>query len=204
MPSPIDESRYEGHDLLRRFCTALGTAASTAACIRLVADNADFVQVCRHLAAPPSTAYERRFRAMCRQWGIDAAAIERRAVSISSALRFDAETAAPPTCYAVLGVPATADDRSIKRAFREKAKLLHPDRQPGGDEAFIELQAAYHRLSDPHRRRRYDRTLGHPARADAPPERIPPVRNWPQICRQLARIGVVLAVLTAVALLIDQ
>jgi hypothetical protein len=30
------------------------------------------------------------------------------------------------------------------------------------------------------------------------------MRNWPKIIRQLARIGVVLAVLTAVALLIDQ
>ena len=204
MPSPIDDFRYEGHDLLRRFCTALSTAASTPACIRLVADDADFVRVCRHLADPPNTRYERRFRAMCRQWGIDAATIKHRARRISSALRFDAEMAAPPTCYTILGVPATADDRSIKRAFREKAKLMHPDRQPGGDEAFIALQAAYHQLSDAHRRQQYDRTLGHPARAGAPSESPPPMRNWPKIIRQLARIGVVLAVLTAVALLIDQ
>jgi hypothetical protein len=141
---------------------------------------------------------------MCRQWGIDAATIKRRAVRISSALRLDAEMAAPPNFYTILGVPAAADGQSIKRAFREKAKLMHPDRQPGSDEAFIELQAAYHQLSDALRRRQYDRTLGNPARADEPSERTPPLRNWPKICRQLARIGVVLAVLTAAALLIDQ
>ena len=204
MPSPIDDSGHEGHDLLRRFCTALSTAASTPVCIRLVADDADFVRVCRHLTDPPNTRYERRFRAMCRQWGIDAATIKRRARRISSALRLDAEMAAPPNFYTILGVPATADDQSIKRAFREKAKLMHPDRQPGSDAAFIELQAAYHQLSDALRRQQYDRTLGHPARAGAPSESPPPMRNWPKIIRQLARIGVVLAVLTAVALLIDQ
>lgn len=204
MPSPIDDSGHEGHDLLRRFCAALSTASSTPASIRLVADNAAFVRLCRRLADPPNTTYERRFRAMCRQWGIDAATIKRRAMRISSALRLDAEMAAAPNFYTILGVPAAADGQSIKRAFREKAKLMHPDRQPGSDEAFIELQAAYHQLSDALRRQQYDRTLGNPARADEPSESTPPLRNWPKICRQLARIGVVLAVLTAVALFIDQ
>jgi len=37
--------------------------------------------------------------------------------------------------YEVLGVPPTADEREIKRAYREKSKTTHPD-QGGSDEAF--------------------------------------------------------------------
>lgn len=65
--------------------------------------------------------------------------------------------------YAVLGVPKTASQDEIKRAFRKLAHQHHPDKQ-GGDEArFKELNEAYAVLGDADKRRRYDE-FGHTAR----------------------------------------
>ena len=65
--------------------------------------------------------------------------------------------------YEVLGVPRHADERQIKRAFRTKARELHPDvnrHDPDAEEKFKELAEAHEILSDPERRSIYDR-YGH-------------------------------------------
>lgn len=60
--------------------------------------------------------------------------------------------------YETLGVNRTATLEEIKKAFKDKAKKLHPDK-PGGDKAkFQEIQRAYEVLSDAGRRDRYDKT----------------------------------------------
>lgn len=57
--------------------------------------------------------------------------------------------------YDLLGVPKTASQDEIKRAFRKKAHEHHPDK--GGDEAtFKKLNEAYQTLSDPGKRQQYD------------------------------------------------
>jgi molecular chaperone DnaJ len=61
-------------------------------------------------------------------------------------------------CYDVLGVDRNATDDEIKRAYRELARRYHPDgnADPGAEERFKEISAAYEMLRDPERRRRYD------------------------------------------------
>jgi molecular chaperone DnaJ len=62
--------------------------------------------------------------------------------------------------YSVLGLARTATESEIKAAFREKARKLHPDvnrDDPTAEERFKEVNEAYEVLSDPEKRRMYDR-----------------------------------------------
>jgi len=64
--------------------------------------------------------------------------------------------------YQVLGVSSTASDKEITKAYRKLAKLYHPDANPGSEDRFKEISAAYDVLGDAGRRKEYDevRRLG--------------------------------------------
>jgi len=68
--------------------------------------------------------------------------------------------AATDDYYALLGVPKTADAATLKKAYRTQAKKWHPDvnKAPGAEARFKEVAHAWEVLSDPRRRRDYDRT----------------------------------------------
>ena len=53
---------------------------------------------------------------------------------------------APEEARLVLGVAADADETEIKRAYRERAKEVHPDQAGGDEEAFKRATEAYERL----------------------------------------------------------
>ncbi|GGD64949.1 molecular chaperone DnaJ [Croceicoccus mobilis] len=67
--------------------------------------------------------------------------------------------------YELLEVERTADDKTIKSAYRKLAMRFHPDRNPGDAEAEAQFKAisrAYDCLKDPQKRAAYDR-YGHAA-----------------------------------------
>lgn len=62
--------------------------------------------------------------------------------------------------YDVIGVARTAGADDIKKAFRKKAKALHPDanpKDPKAQDRFAELNNAYELLSDEAKRKSFDR-----------------------------------------------
>jgi curved DNA-binding protein len=61
--------------------------------------------------------------------------------------------------YETLGIPKTASQEDVKRAFRKLAVKYHPDKNPGNkqaEERFKECNEAYAVLSDPEKRKQYD------------------------------------------------
>src|SRR6476620_9833613 len=61
--------------------------------------------------------------------------------------------------YAVLGVPEGASAKEIKKAYKDLARKLHPDQNPGdaaAEERFKEVSAAYDVLGDDEKHKAYD------------------------------------------------
>ncbi|TVQ25279.1 MAG: hypothetical protein EA383_09125 [Spirochaetaceae bacterium] len=70
--------------------------------------------------------------------------------------------ATAPTYYEILGVQTECSQDDLKKAFRKRAKELHPDLAGGNEQSAASrmrtLLRAYETLADPERRAVYDRT----------------------------------------------
>ena len=64
--------------------------------------------------------------------------------------------------YDILGIPRNADDKEIKKAYRNLARKYHPDvcKDKGAEEKFKGINEAYSVLSDEQKRAQYD-NMGH-------------------------------------------
>jgi curved DNA-binding protein CbpA len=91
------------------------------------------------------------------------AATARRAIDLAcSAISRLRPRAAARTLYEVLGLPPGADEAQIKAAYRELARRLHPDVNPGdaaSAERLAEINHAYEILSHQRARSAYDHAL---------------------------------------------
>ncbi|MHB8163719.1 MAG: molecular chaperone DnaJ [Methanoregula sp.] len=64
--------------------------------------------------------------------------------------------------YDILGIPRNADDKEVKKAYRNLARKYHPDvcKEPGAEEKFKQINEAYSVLSDEQKKSQYD-NMGH-------------------------------------------
>ncbi|PZS13218.1 MAG: molecular chaperone DnaJ [Solirubrobacterales bacterium] len=68
-----------------------------------------------------------------------------------------------PDYYKVLGVGKNASEEEIKKSYRKLARKYHPDRNAGdkqAEERFKQISQAHDVLSDPDKRKAYDRGTG--------------------------------------------
>jgi curved DNA-binding protein len=93
--------------------------------------------------------------------------------------------------YEVLGVSRTASQKEIQGAFRKLARKLHPDVNPGDKDAerrFKEVSEAHDVLSDPEKRKMYDR-FGPDWQAASAAGMDPNQAGWPFGARQRGGAG---------------
>lgn len=66
-------------------------------------------------------------------------------------------------CYRLLGVAFDANEKTIRKAYRDRSKELHPDVNPSPDAAqqFAKLTAAMNTLIDPVERLKHDDRFGY-------------------------------------------
>ena len=81
--------------------------------------------------------------------------------------------------YQTLGVPKTADQATIRKAYRKLAKSLHPDVNdaPNAEKRFKAVNAAYDTLGDEQKRAWFDEFGEASLRSDFNPERARAMRS---------------------------
>jgi molecular chaperone DnaJ len=116
------------------------------------------------------------------------------------------------THYDVLGVAPDADATALRTAYRERARMHHPDRASADSAAeMAAINEAYRVLADPGRRAAYDRSLsidvatpersagpwtaGRPGETVAP---LPPARMPWKLMAGMAVLGVLVVLVGAV------
>lgn len=75
-----------------------------------------------------------------------------------------------PSYYELLGLSPQCSADDVRRAYRQVAVSMHPDRhpdKPGAEDAFKRINEAYAVLRDPQRRRAYDRAWQKGGRSEA-------------------------------------
>jgi len=84
--------------------------------------------------------------------------------------------------YAILGIAPNATPEEVRIAFRNMARVYHPDRNPAPDaeERFKDINDAYERLADPQKRQTYDELLNVPANPGVPATPPPPAAETPR------------------------
>ncbi|MCC6873270.1 MAG: J domain-containing protein [Sandaracinaceae bacterium] len=90
--------------------------------------------------------------------------------------------------YAVLGVPKSATEDDIRKAYRKLARKHHPDVNPGDAKAearFKRISAAYEVLSKPEKRALYDELGPDAAKIGFDPEKAEEYRAWKRQAEQM-------------------
>lgn len=173
--------------LLSDFIRQVGECSDTPSLIMLIAADANYLRLCRSIVAPgiePDAQFVDALVSFCRDCGMNLNRLKVKLTPAARALGIVQSADAAVDYYRLLNVRSKADTLEIKKAFRRKAGMVHPDANTnlnGGTRQFVELNDAYRTLRDPVLRHHYDINRQHLSRWRERPTRSFPADERPII-----------------------
>ena len=160
----MDKKILKDKKLLTRFIRQLCPLPDTPSLIQFVAGDEDYLGICAAIVddASNDTPIVQRLTEVCLRHGLDFRLLKEKLTPVGQALGLALPSGKQHDYYELLGVALDADAHDIKKAFRQKARGVHPDTSSQGTKSsqeFIQLKAAYQILSDPILRQQYDENL---------------------------------------------
>jgi curved DNA-binding protein CbpA len=160
----VDKNILKDKNLLTRFIRQLCSLPDTPSLIQFMAGNEDYLVICAAIVGDASldTQFVQRLTEICLRHGFDFRLLKEKLTPVGQALGLALPSGKQIDYYELLGVALDADADDIKKAFRRKARGVHPDTSSQGtkgSQEFIQLKAAYQILSDPILRQQYDENL---------------------------------------------
>jgi hypothetical protein len=109
----------------------------------------------------------------------------------------------PEDPYTVLGVPDGASDDEMRRAYRDRARRLHPDVNGGDADAMRRLNDAWSILGDPARRAAFDARRPRTFRPDdaTGADRPPPEPDHARVGAEVTLLRVLVVVMVVLVVL---
>jgi curved DNA-binding protein CbpA len=199
MPTETRKKILQDTHLLTQFVHTVSKAPDTPWLIQWIAQDASRMVLCQaatNNGETESIEFEHQLGAVCRSCGIQ---VQRLVDMLNPVARSLGLITAQDQCnfYDILDVDSTAVADEIHRAFRRKARKLHPDANPDNSantDPFIELQHAYEALKDPNLRQHYDASCRNlESWNESKINEAPGIRSpWKKIVFQLALLMVFL------------
>jgi curved DNA-binding protein CbpA len=152
--------------LLTRFIRQICALPDTPSLIQFIAGDEDYLVICSAIIddANTDTQFAQLLTEICLKHGLDFRVLKEKLTPVSHAIGLALPSGKQIDYYELLGVSLDTGAHDIKKAFRQKARGVHPDTSSQGTKSsqeFIQLKAAYQILSDPVLRQQYDQNL-HP------------------------------------------
>jgi curved DNA-binding protein CbpA len=159
--------QFNGSDtskLLRKFVRLVITIDDTPTLIRRVAEHKQFMLYCSvAIKAETNTdsIHSRVYRDLEQEthrqgFSFDKLKKKLSPLGLALGLHVQVNESTHADYYQILGVPQNAGTDAIKKAFRAKARLTHPDKISGEKDRFLDVLEAYKVLSNPSFRRDYN------------------------------------------------
>ena len=120
---------------LKRFIQHILNSEDTPDLIQWIADDQDRMLICfaiMQTSGRTDAAFKQVLNKNCQDLGISVSQLRMRIAPVARGLGI-ATNDTTVDYYAVLGVPAGADEAQIRSAFRSQAHRLHPDKSRYGD-----------------------------------------------------------------------
>ena len=201
---PPDKTFAANPAVLRAFVRAVAIAGDSPTVVRRVAENTAYVYLCRAIVQLDITAgVPALLQEACREADITPPRLIARLTPVAQALRLMPEDRGD-TYYKLLGVPPESDATLIRKAFRRRARDLHPDaqtEQAADPQAFSALTTAYQTLRDPVAKEAYDARRDPEGTWFEPDPQPKPARRRPA---RFTAVIVVVLLLVAATLVLDH